>query len=129
VLGRYNSQGLGDLMEQVTKEFVVPGAAAQHQQQHGEHNSLVGAHAQAQAQVHAQTGDSSVPPLQVWLRCTPGQEYIKVVVRAGKIVGALLIGDTDLEEVFENLIMSALDVGSIGIQLLDPEFDIADYFD
>jgi hypothetical protein len=25
--------------------------------------------------------------------------------------------------------MSALDVGSIGIQLLDPEFDIADYFD
>jgi hypothetical protein len=31
--------------------------------------------------------------------------------------------------VFENLIMSALDVGSIGIQLLDPEFDIADYFD
>lgn len=66
---------------------------------------------------------------EIWVRVTPQQEYIKLVVHRGKIVGALLIGDTDLEEVFENLILNALDVSGIGIGLLNPDIDIADYFD
>ena len=47
----------------------------------------------------------------------------------GRVVGALLIGETGLEEVFENLILNRLDVGLLNIGLLDPEVDIEDYFD
>jgi NAD(P)H-nitrite reductase large subunit len=70
-----------------------------------------------------------VTPLEIWLRVTPGKEYIKLTVLRGKLVGALLIGDTELEEVCENLIMNALDIGGIGIGLLDPDVDMSDYFD
>ena len=45
------------------------------------------------------------------------------------MVGALLIGDTDLEEVFENLILSALDVSAMGVELLDPSVDLEAFFD
>ena len=39
----------------------------------------------------------------------------------------MLIGDTDLEETFENLILSQIDV--TGMDLLDPDLDLEDYFD
>ena len=38
-------------------------------------------------------------------------------------------GDTELEETFENLLLNQLDVSSYGESLLDPNIDIADYFD
>ena len=56
-------------------------------------------------------------------------EYIKVVMKEGKMQGALLIGDTDLEETFENLILNQMDLSSYGEHLLDPDIDIEDYFD
>ncbi len=55
------------------------------------------------------------------------EECIKIVLKHGRVVGAMLIGDTDLEETFENLILSQLEVSSL--DLLDPEFDLEDYFD
>jgi NAD(P)H-nitrite reductase large subunit len=67
--------------------------------------------------------------VEIWTRVTPGVEYVKVVVHRGKVVGALLIGDTDLEEVFENLILNKLDVSRLGVEMLDPAIDIQDYFD
>ena len=67
--------------------------------------------------------------VEIWLRIVPDVEYIKLVVFHGNIVGAMLVGDTNLEETFENLILNKVDVGSIGIQLLDPDIDIEDYFD
>ena len=67
--------------------------------------------------------------LEVWIRVTPNEEYVKVIVYKGKVIGALLLGETDLEEVMENLILNQLDVSSIGIDLLDPDVDIEDYFD
>jgi hypothetical protein len=36
---------------------------------------------------------------EVWVRLTPGVEYVKLVVCKNRVVGALLIGDTELEEV------------------------------
>ena len=63
------------------------------------------------------------------LRCTPGKEYVKVVLHEGKIHGALLIGETDLEEMLENLILNQMDVSAFGVHLLDPNVDIDDYFD
>ncbi len=67
--------------------------------------------------------------LEVAIRYSPGQEYIKLVLVHGRVVGALLIGETDLEETFENLILNRIDVGHLGSQLLDPEHDLEDYFD
>ena len=63
------------------------------------------------------------------IRVTRGVEYLKVVVRDGRVHGAVLIGDTDMEETIENLILNQLDVSSYGEDLLNPDIDIDDYFD
>jgi len=56
-----------------------------------------------------------------------GQKYLKVVLRGGRMVGAVLIGETDVEEAFENLILNQLDVSVYGEELLS--HDIEDFFD
>ena len=66
---------------------------------------------------------------ELLIRCTEGVEYVKLVIQKGKIQGALLIGETDLEETFENLILNQIDVSAYGEDLLDPNIDIEDYFD
>lgn len=66
---------------------------------------------------------------ELLLRCTKGMEYIKVVLSEGRMMGALLIGETDLEETFENLILNQMDLSAYGEHLLDPDIDIEDYFD
>ena len=45
------------------------------------------------------------------------------------MIGAVLIGDTDMEETFENFILNKLDISRIEDSLLDPDIDIEDYFD
>jgi len=47
----------------------------------------------------------------------------------GRMMGAVLIGETDLEETFENLILNQTDLSSYGEDLLDPNIDLEDYFD
>ncbi|KAJ6666241.1 hypothetical protein lerEdw1_000513 [Lerista edwardsae] len=66
---------------------------------------------------------------ELMLRCTKGQEYVKVVMQNGRMMGAVLIGETDLEETFENLILNQMDLTRYGEDLLDPNIDIEDYFD
>ncbi|XP_073174561.1 pyridine nucleotide-disulfide oxidoreductase domain-containing protein 1 isoform X4 [Lepidochelys kempii] len=66
---------------------------------------------------------------ELMLRCTKGQEYIKVVMQNGRMMGAVLIGETDLEETFENLILNQMDLSAYGEDLLNPNVDIEDYFD
>ncbi|XP_038176390.1 pyridine nucleotide-disulfide oxidoreductase domain-containing protein 1 isoform X2 [Arvicola amphibius] len=66
---------------------------------------------------------------ELMLRCTRGQEYVKVIMQNGRMMGAVLIGETDLEETFENLILNQMDLSSYGEDLLDPDIDIEDYFD
>merc|ERR1712107_328477 len=60
---------------------------------------------------------------EVLLRVTPGLEYVKTVMKDGKMQGAVLIGETDLEETFENLILNQLDLSSYGEELLNPDID------
>ena len=67
--------------------------------------------------------------IEIWTRVTPSVDYVKLVIFKGKVVGALLVGDTGLEEVFENLILNQMDVSHVGIDLLDPSLDLEDYFD
>lgn len=66
---------------------------------------------------------------EVLIRTTPNLEYIKYVLVDGKVVGAILIGETGLEETTENLILNELDVTPYGDDLLNPDIDIEDYFD
>ena len=63
------------------------------------------------------------------VRVSERSEYIKVVMQEGRMQGAILIGDTDLEETFENLIMNQLDLSPYGEDILNPNVDIEDYFD
>ena len=63
------------------------------------------------------------------VRVIPGVEYIKAVMVNGRMQGAILIGETDLEETFENLILNQMDLSALGDGLLDPNVDIEDYFD
>ncbi|XP_053318375.1 pyridine nucleotide-disulfide oxidoreductase domain-containing protein 1 [Spea bombifrons] len=66
---------------------------------------------------------------ELMVRCTKGLEYVKVVMQNGRMMGAVLIGETDLEETFENLILNQMDLSIYGKDLLDPNIDIEDYFD
>ena len=63
------------------------------------------------------------------LRVSDGKEFVKTVMKDGKMQGAILIGETDLEETFENLILNQMDLSSYGEELLNPDIDIEDYFD
>lgn len=66
---------------------------------------------------------------EILLRFTQGMEYIKCVMVDGKMQGAVLIGETDMEETFENLILNQMDLSVYGEDLLNPDVDIEDYFD
>lgn len=56
-----------------------------------------------------------------------GEKYVKAVMQNGRMVGAVLVGETDLEETFENLILNQLDLSAYGDDLLEQE--IEDFFD
>jgi len=66
---------------------------------------------------------------ELLVRVRECQEYVKLVVRNGRVVGAVLIGDSDLEEMCENLILNQINVTNLMDNLLDPDVDIDDYFD
>ncbi|RZC36942.1 Pyr redox 2 domain containing protein [Asbolus verrucosus] len=66
---------------------------------------------------------------EILLRMTKDKEYIKFVLEDNKLQGAVLIGETDLEEMCENLILNQLDLSPYGDDILDPNIDIEDYFD
>jgi pyridine nucleotide-disulfide oxidoreductase domain-containing protein 1 len=66
---------------------------------------------------------------ELLFRITPGEEYIKFVLHHGRLVGALLIGETNLEETCENLILNEIDLTPYGDDILNPNIDIEDYFD
>ena len=61
--------------------------------------------------------------------CPSRNEYAKVILIDGRVVGALIIGDIDLEEVLESLLISNTDLSFLSTRVLDPEIDLEDYFD
>ncbi|KII66452.1 Pyridine nucleotide-disulfide oxidoreductase domain-containing protein 1 [Thelohanellus kitauei] len=56
-------------------------------------------------------------------------EFVRLILYEGRIVGAVLIGDTGIENTIENLILSEMDVSAYGEYIISPDFDISDYFD
>jgi NAD(P)H-nitrite reductase large subunit len=72
------------------------------------------------------------------VRIREGTDLVKLIVlreagaegcRQQRVVGAVLVGDTGLEEAVENLILDRTDVSRFGPSLLDPEADLEGYFD
>ncbi|KAH8877885.1 Pyridine nucleotide-disulfide oxidoreductase domain-containing protein 1 [Schistosoma japonicum] len=71
----------------------------------------------------------SAPDTYLLMRITRGREFIKCIMRSGRMQGAVLIGETDLEETLENLILNQIDLTNLEDHLLDPDIDLSDYFD
>ncbi|CAJ0569350.1 unnamed protein product, partial [Mesorhabditis spiculigera] len=59
---------------------------------------------------------------------TDGQ-LVRCVMHDHRMQGAVLIGETELEEVFENLILNQTDMEDIEDDFLEPAIDLEDYFD
>lgn len=57
------------------------------------------------------------------------EHYIKAVLLHGRLYGCILVGETGLEDTFENLILSGNDLSMFGDRLLDPDIELDDYFD
>uniref|UniRef100_A0A5S6QA76 Pyridine nucleotide-disulfide oxidoreductase domain-containing protein 1 n=1 Tax=Trichuris muris TaxID=70415 RepID=A0A5S6QA76_TRIMR len=74
-------------------------------------------------------GQGLRPDHEALVRVTPDEEYVKVLVQDGHVQGAVLIGETGLEEVVENLIMNHTDIARVQNDLLNPNIDLEDYFD
>ncbi|MCP9261317.1 Pyridine nucleotide-disulfide oxidoreductase domain-containing protein 1 [Dirofilaria immitis] len=74
-------------------------------------------------------GEGVEKPFHILLRITKDIEYVKLIIANGRIQGAILVGETDLEETIENLILNQIDISQIEEGLLDPDIEIADYFD
>ena len=113
LLGKFNAQGFEDLLQQAVRRVCVTN---NYNNNNNDNNTNINI-------VHDRCD------LEIWERVTPNIEYVKLVVFRGRVQGAVLIGDTDMEETVENLILDRIDVSSLGVQMLDPEIDIADYFD
>lgn len=65
--------------------------------------------------------------LEVWIRQRTTVDFVKLVVFNSVIIGGVLIGDTDLEETIENLIMTGL---KVDCKILEADcIDLEDYFD
>lgn len=121
LLGLFNGQGLGPAYEAALQRRVVVRDAVS--------GRVDGARA-SESDTRPEGGD-----LEVQLRVSPGAEYVKVVLWRNRVIGAMLLGDTDLDETLENLILNRLPLGLGGgarsgaVDLLDPTIDLEDYFD
>ncbi|GMH33744.1 hypothetical protein BSKO_01578 [Bryopsis sp. KO-2023] len=59
----------------------------------------------------------------------PVSSFVRVVLLRGRMQGAVLIGDTEMEEAFENVILDGIDLSSFGEEILDPELEFDHIFD
>ena len=41
----------------------------------------------------------------------------------------MLVGETDLEETFENMMLNGIDICHLGLSVLNPAVDVEGYFD
>lgn len=138
LLGRFNGQGMGEEYEEAVRAMATPlleasaplregadaassaaqsGAEAGHTPVHDD--PVMGATAALRRVGRAVSDRCSVGVQVSWL---PGHHYMKLVLEQGRVVGAVLVGDTDMEEAAERLILGGHQLGDI--DLTDPAVDI-----
>lgn len=113
MLGCYNGQHLGEAYQSIVQRCVSTAAGLLTTDGSLAPQSAQQTAAERTTKVQAVGGPDEV---QIQQRITPGREYIKVVLVNGVVHGAILIGDTDLEETFENLILDGLSIGAAGVR-------------
>lgn len=123
LLGRFNGQGLGPSVQDLISNHELQEGPSGIGVEHGVTSTPECRH--ESIHIKRATSDS----ILILIRTTPGVEYVKVVLVGGRVRGAMLVGDTGLEETFENLILSETDVSHIGDDMLTREVDIEDFFD
>lgn len=140
LLGLYNGQGLGESYVQAIKNCVVSNENAKLEGHH-EHPQNTESFLSGHGNELIEGGDLasrmlSSGKVKILYRISPSNqrcnfdgEYIKVVLLNGKVVGAILVGETELEETLENLILNGINVEELNIDILNPEVDVEDYFD
>ncbi|KAJ1358069.1 hypothetical protein KIN20_016376, partial [Parelaphostrongylus tenuis] len=62
-------------------------------------------------------------------RVIEDDQFVRCIMYNHRVVGAVLVGETDLEETIENLILNKTNLEDIEEDFLDPRIDIEDYFD
>lgn len=62
-------------------------------------------------------------------RITEDDEFVRCIMYNHRVVGAILIGETDLEETMENLILNETNLEAIEEDFLDPNINMEDFFD
>jgi hypothetical protein len=142
LLGSFSGQGLGPAQELCIKRARVEQQQllqAQELQEQREAQEALGAAAAPSSSSSSSSCPAALPALrsswgavQLQLRCSAGEEFVQLVIVGGRVVGALLIGDTDLEEALENLILNRLDVRDSSGEVMDllrPDVDLEDFFD
>lgn len=133
LLGRFNAQGLGEDAEAASARcrYWAPTQRAPSTLPCGE----------APSPVSLEEGSCS--RVEIWVRIRECLDLVKLIVvsdlgddesaplafRRQRVVGALLVGDTGLEETVEHLILDRADVSRFGPALLDPDADLEGYFD
>ncbi|KAF8067218.1 PYROXD1 [Scenedesmus sp. PABB004] len=65
----------------------------------------------------------------LYSRADGAQSFVRVLLLRGRLAGAVLLGETGLEETFENLILDGLDLSGYGPALLDPDAELDHIFD
>lgn len=123
LLGRFNGQGLGSSVQDLISNHELEESPSGIGVKHGVASTPECRH----ESIHIKR--ATTESIRILIRTTPGVEYVKVVLVDGRVRGAMLVGDTGLEETFENLILSETDVSHIGDDLLSREVDIEDFFD
>ncbi|GIL42910.1 hypothetical protein Vafri_741 [Volvox africanus] len=58
-----------------------------------------------------------------------GSTFVRVLMLRGRMLGAVLIGETELEEALENVILDGLDLSAYGPHILDEGFELDHVFD
>ncbi|KAI6194268.1 Pyridine nucleotide-disufhide oxidoreductase [Aphelenchoides besseyi] len=56
-------------------------------------------------------------------------QMTRISIQENRVVGAILVGPTDLDEVFETLILNAFDISTLPRPIVNHQIDISDYFD
>ena len=107
LLGLFNGQGLGTDYELALRTSLITSYGIQNNKLINELTEI-STDKSEKKQIYKTNNKRS--PVQIQLRITPGQEYCKIIILHGKVVGAMLIGDTDLEETMEHLILNQLDI-------------------
>ena len=79
--------------------------------------------------VTREEGGASNCDARLYEELVDSASFVRILLYRGRVVGAVLIGESDLEETVENLILDQLDVSALGPSILDPDADLEDYFD